>query len=380
VGLPRLDVILREKKLPGLDGFRMIAVLAVVLSHAGIGSFFSARHGVAGFFVLSGFLITLLLLREYEKTESVSLRNFYVRRALRIFPAYYIFIAVSISWDIFRGNENIREMIVPSIFYFVNYQNALSGHSNSSVAHLWSLAVEEQFYIIWPLIFLGLMGIGRKYALAFLCFSVLLVMFWRTYAFVVLNWGVSYAYNAFDTRFDNLAIGCLLAFLTQNKNFSRSLNWLSSSFWMPLITLGCLSASLSVDNNTYAYGPAFTIDAILLSLLLVQLIRLSNGTFWSWLNHPVSVYLGILSYPIYLWHVWGIQAGRKLEFLPEIFQTIMGLIFSVMIAAISYHFLEKKFLRLKSRFSIVELPKGSGKDLENDPISRDAQSPVRNGS
>jgi peptidoglycan/LPS O-acetylase OafA/YrhL len=89
MSLPRLATILESKKLPGLDGFRMIAVMAVVLAHSGIGSIFSARHGVAGFFVLSGFLITWLLLQEYEKSGTISFRDFYMRRALRIFPAYY---------------------------------------------------------------------------------------------------------------------------------------------------------------------------------------------------------------------------------------------------------------------------------------------------
>lgn len=376
MNLPSLNVLLRSKKLAGLDGFRMIAVMAVVLSHSGIGSLFSARHGVAGFFVLSGFLITWLLLQEYEKTGSISFRDFYMRRALRIFPAYYAFIAISISWDLFRGNDDIREMIVPSIFYFVNYQNALAGHSNSSVAHLWSLAVEEQFYFIWPLLFLGLVGASRKHALAFLIGSIVIVMLWRSYAYSVLDLGVSYAYNAFDTRFDNLAIGCALAFLLQKERFSGFFDLLSARFWMPFITLGLLSASRAVDSADYAYGPAFTVDAILLALLLVQIIRLSNGYFWKWLNHPISVYLGVLSYPIYLWHGWGIQAGGKLSFLPDAAQTVMGVVFSISLAAISYHLLEKQFLRLKSRFSHVDSgPKSVGNINE-----KASSAPTSNGA
>jgi peptidoglycan/LPS O-acetylase OafA/YrhL len=351
MGRPRLESILRSRKLPGLDGFRMVAVMAVVLAHSGVGNIFSARHGVAGFFVLSGFLITWLLLQEHEKTGTISFRDFYIRRALRIFPAYYAFIAVSISWDLFKGNDDIHEMIIPSIFYFVNYQNALAGHSNSSLAHLWSLAVEEQFYLIWPLIFLGLTSTSRKFAMAFLVISIVGVMLWRSYAYSVLDWGISYAYNAFDTRFDNLAIGCALAFLLQKNNVSRFFDLLSSSSWMPIITLGLLSASLAVNNNNYAYGPAFTVDAILLALLLVQIVRLSNSGFWSWLNHPLSVYLGVISYPLYLWHVWGIQAGHKLYFVPDTAQTVMGIVFSILLAALSYHLLEKRFLQLKAKFS-----------------------------
>lgn len=329
----------------------MIAVMAVVLAHSGVGSyFFSARHGVAGFFVLSGFLITWLLLKEYEKTGTVSFKDFYMRRSLRIFPAYYAFLLVSISWDLFRGNDDIHEAILPGLFYFMNYHNALEGHSSSSLAHLWSLAIEEQFYLLWPVLFLFLMGKGKQYAIGFLVVVSIVVMLWRSFSFSVLDFGTSYAYNAFDTRFDNLAIGCALAFLVEKKRFLVIFNSASRQFWMPLIPLLLLFLSRQIDNPDYAYGPAFTIDALLLAVLLVQLIRLSHGRFWKWLNHPVSVYLGIISYPIYLWHMWGIQAGNKLNFLPEWMQFAAGVLISCVLAAASYHILEKRFLAIKHRY------------------------------
>lgn len=357
MALPHLEILLGERKLPGLDGFRMIAVVAVVLAHSGVGTlFFSARHGVAGFFVLSGFLITWLLLKEHEKTGTVSFRNFYMRRSLRIFPAYYAFLLVSISWDLFRGNEDIKDVIVPGLFYFMNYHNALEGHSSSSIAHVWSLAIEEQFYLLWPMLFVFLMGRGRQYAMAFLIIASLVVLVWRSYAYSYLEYGASYAYNAFDTRFDNLAIGCLLAFLVEKRGVLKVLDGVSSQFWMPFIPLGLLFWSKEYGSSDYAYGPAFTIDALLLAILLVQLIRLSAGRFWGWLNHPVSIYLGVISYPIYLWHVWGLQAGDKLDFLPQWLQLISGVIISGLLAAASYHFLEKRFLRLKHRYE-VEAPK-----------------------
>lgn len=352
--LAHLETLLKKKKLPGLDGFRMIAVMAVVLAHSGVGSlFFSARHGVAGFFMLSGFLITWLLLKEHEKTGTVSFKSFYMRRSLRIFPAYYAFLLVSISWDLFRGNEDIKDAIVPSLFYFMNYHNALEGHSSSSVAHVWSLAIEEQFYLLWPILFVFLMGRGRQFAVAFLIVASLVVLAWRSYSYTYLDYGSSYAYNAFDTRFDNLALGCLLAFLAEKPRWLSVFNSISSRFWMPFIPLGLLFLSKENGSGDYAYGPAFTVDALLLAILLLQLIRLSSGGFWGWLNHPVSVYLGVISYPIYLWHVWGLQAGDKLNFLPEWLQLLVGVILSGLLASASYHFLEKRFLQLKHRYEVV---------------------------
>ncbi|MDG5499003.1 acyltransferase [Marinobacter sp. BGYM27] len=347
--LPSLDTLLERSKLPGFDGFRMIAVMSVVLYHAGVGTIFSARHGVAGFFVLSGFLITWLLLKEFDRSGRVSLKDFYKRRTLRIFPAYYAFLLVSISWDLYRGNTSVEPMILPSVFYWVNYHNALAGHSSTSLTHLWSLAVEEQFYLIWPLIFVLAMKSGRKVAIAFLCVAVIGVMFWRSYAFSVLDWGTSYVYNAFDTRFDNLAVGCLLAFALANLQVRRILEALSSKAWMPLVTISLLFLSLRAFDDNYRYGPAFSIDAILLGILLIQFLRLSEGWAWGWLNHPVSVYLGMISYPIYLWHVWGIQAGHKLGFLPESLEIVAGIGASILLAAMSYHLIEKPFLRLKGK-------------------------------
>ena len=351
MALQGLETILQSKKLPGLDGFRMMAVMAVVLAHSGVGTlFFSSRHGVAGFFVLSGFLITWLLLKEYEKSGDISLKNFYIRRSLRIFPAYYAFIAVSISWDLFRGNDDIREVIFPGLFYLINYHNALEGHSSSSLAHLWSLAIEEQFYLIWPAVFLLLMKRGKNTVLNFLIIASLVVMIWRSITYSVLDWGSSYAYNAFDTRFDNLAIGCALAFLMERERAVKLLNALSSQFWMPIVTFVLLFLSRQLSDTHYAYGPGFTIDALLLAVLLMQLVRLSTGRFWGWLNHPYVVYLGVISYPIYLWHMWGVQAGQKLNFLPESVQLMAGVAISCCLAAGSYHLLEKRFLALKGRY------------------------------
>lgn len=353
MNLPRLESVLASGKLPGLDGFRMVAVMAVVLAHSGVGAFFSARHGVAGFFVLSGFLITWLLLKEYDKAGRVSLRDFYMRRSLRIFPAYYAFLFASIGWDLFRGNDDINDVILPGLFYLVNYHNALEGHSSSSLAHLWSLAIEEQFYLLWPMAFIVLIRRGKNFVLGFLVFVSVIVMVWRSYSFSVLDFGTSYVYNAFDTRFDNLAIGCALAFLLEKKHFLEFANNLSSRFWMPLVTLTLLTISRLVTSSDYSYGPAFTLDALLLAVLLLQLIRLSQGRVWGWLNHSVSVYLGVISYPIYLWHVWGIQAGKKLIFLPESLQLVAGIVISCMLAALSYHLLEKQFLLLKHKYERV---------------------------
>ncbi|SFR40311.1 Peptidoglycan/LPS O-acetylase OafA/YrhL, contains acyltransferase and SGNH-hydrolase domains [Marinobacter gudaonensis] len=353
---PRLAHLLQQRQLPGLDGFRMVAVASVVFYHAGIEVFFSARHGVAGFFVLSGFLITWLLIKEHALTGRVSLRDFYLRRSLRIFPAYYVFVFVTLSWDFMRGDPHAKEVLWPSLTYLMNYYNAIEGHPSSSVAHLWSLAIEEQFYLLWPILFIVLLRAGRAWAIKCLVVLAVLVMIWRSVVVSVLDWGNSWAYNAFDTRFDNLAIGCLMAFLLERERVQRVAETVSSQPWMPLVTLAFLGLSRSVANYHYEYGPAFTIDAILLAVLLVQLILLSQGKVFGWLNHRVVVYLGLLSYPIYLWHVRGLEAGLKLNMLPEALQVVAGVAIGLMMAAASYHLLETPFLRLKRHYQHRDKP------------------------
>ena len=106
--------------------------------------------GVSAFFVLSGFLITWLLLKEYRDTGTISLRRFYTRRMLRIFPAYYVFVAASFAIDTVRGDHWRPGLGLSALLYVVNYYNAFQGHPATSIAHAWSLGIEEQFYLLWP--------------------------------------------------------------------------------------------------------------------------------------------------------------------------------------------------------------------------------------
>lgn len=328
----------------------MIAIASVILYHAGVSTVFSARHGVAGFFVLSGFLITWLLLHEFEKHDKISLKNFYARRTLRIFPAYYCFVFVTLAWELYRQNDAIEPLLAPTLFYYVNYYNAIEGHQSISVAHLWSLAIEEQFYLLWPVLFLFLIKMKRTLIYTTLLGIIMAVAVWRSVAYSYLDFGASYAYNAFDTRADNLLIGCLLAFLIRNATWKNTFQSLTSKPIYILFILFLLYLSQNVSSNHYRYGPGFTIDAVLLAILLVQLIRASQSKWLHFLEHPISIYLGKISYPLYLWHIWGLQAGAKIFNNNQFFSVSSGIIISIILASLSYHIVEKTFLKLKKRF------------------------------
>ena len=143
-----LRATLAGRHLPGLDGLRALSVFTVIAYHAGAPV--PGDLGVSAFFVLSGFLITWLLMKELEETGRISLRDFYARRTLRIFPAYYVFIIGSLVLDTARGFPWPGEMTLSAFTYTVNYYNAIRGHPSTGIAHAWSLAVEEQFYLLWP--------------------------------------------------------------------------------------------------------------------------------------------------------------------------------------------------------------------------------------
>ena len=144
---------LKRSQLPALDGIRAIAAFLVVISHAGY-AWVPAGLGVLAFFVLSGFLITWLLLKEDAKYGEVSLRLFYARRALRIFPAFYVYWALVVGSRLLLDRPLIWTQAIASFFYVTNYYQAINGDPNTSLSHTWSLGIEEQFYFLWPLTFL----------------------------------------------------------------------------------------------------------------------------------------------------------------------------------------------------------------------------------
>jgi peptidoglycan/LPS O-acetylase OafA/YrhL len=344
-----------------LDGLRALAVGLVVVTH------FGAPFGlgvplalVSIFFVLSGFVITWLLLKEHESTGSISVRGFYARRAVRILPAYYVFVALSIAIDVTRGDGRIASAAMPALLNYTNYFNALHGHPASSVAHLWSLAVELQFYVVAPAAFLVLASRGRG-APGFAtlakgaAFAIVGVAVWRSVAYLWLGLGPAYAYNAFDCRVDALASGCLLAASCRSPR-CRSAMAACAGRWHAaplLLSVGLLAAfefaSLwSVPWIRYTVG--FTIQALAIAFAIGQLLILHAETPWRFLDARPMRYLGSLSYGMYLYHQWGLNVGEHLVSSPWL-ALPAGLAATVALAAASYHVIEQPADGLKTRFA-----------------------------
>lgn len=341
-----------SQHLPALDGLRAVAVFIVIAYHAGITPGIPGGLGVTLFFVLSGFLITWLLLREYDKSSTISIRTFYVRRTLRIFPAYYVFVVFSLAVDFARGHKWTAGLIAAAFTYLVNYYNAFQGHPDTSVAHAWSLGVEEQFYLLWPVIFLLLINHSRKVAMWTVALVILAVTAWRSWLALSYHAAHSYLYNAFDTRCDALAIGCFIALAANQMWFQSFERTVRRSALFPLLTLALLFVSARFGSSAYHYSIGLGVDAALLALLVLQLIGLSSSPLWSWLDYPAVRWLGMVSYPSYLYHAWGLDAGRKI--LPHASFALAfaaGYSVTLLLAWMSYSIVERPFLAIKNRIA-----------------------------
>ena len=338
----------RAEHLPALDGLRAVAVFVVISYHAGVMQGVPGDLGVTLFFVLSGFLITWLLAKEFAATESISIRSFYARRALRIFPAYYVFILFSLAVDTALGHRWPRGLIAVAFTYLVNYYNAFLGHPTTSIAHAWSLAVEEQFYLLWPLACLALLRRSRTTAARSVAIVIVVTLLWRSTLYLFLHAPVSYLYNAFDTRCDSLAIGCFLALSLDARWYHVVRQWIQSSPLLPLVTLAVIWLSHHFGTPAYHYTVGMTLDAALLAVFMVQMLGLSVRPLWSWLDHPIARWLGRISYPSYLYHQWGLSVGtRLLPHAPQLLIFAAGYAATLCFAFGSYRIVERPFLAIK---------------------------------
>ncbi len=346
----RLDAALAHSHLPILDGVRAIAVFLVILYHFGFESTGGAV-GVLIFFVLSGFLITWLLLKENSKTGDVSIRSFYKRRALRIFPAFYAYFFLALAIDLVRGREVPWAHAISAFLYYSNYFGGLVHPPPSFVSHTWSLAVEEQFYLLWPCIFWLLRKNPRRLAWAT---AAIIGGVWihRALLYRVVGVDQGYVYRAFDTRFDHLLIGCLLAILLHGKMLQGFWDAVCSSrlLLIPTVALLMLSIRQELTSFTYRNVIGFAVDPVLVAIAIVQLLSWRRSMPCSWLDLAPIAYLGRISYSLYLYQELTLYTARRLTAAyPVPVQLVFGVAATVFLASCSYFVIERPFLKLKDR-------------------------------
>lgn len=345
-----IRAILARTHLPALDGLRACAVALVIAYHAGVPVY--GDLGVTGFFVLSGFLITWLLIREFRDTGTISMRNFYIRRTLRIFPAYYAFLVFTVVVDAILGVPRSMLLTVAAFTYTTNYYFAFHPHTGS-LALTWSLAVEEQFYLLWPAFARRRLAAGLPALRIALVGIISLVVAWRSYLFLVRHVGTLYVYSAFDARADSLAVGCLMASTCHTDAFAALARRLTAHPLLPVIPALVLSLPRTGTFWTnWHYTGGFTLEASMMAVIIIQMLLLSRHRLWRWLESPVARYLGRISYPLYLWHGYGLAIGAHVP-AGTITQRVMGVLAAIALASGSYFIVERPVLRLRSRFAAV---------------------------
>lgn len=344
--MDRLLACVNSSEIPGLNGVRALAAAIVLVSH--YAHLPSGNLGVEIFFVLSGFLITTLLLRERSRTGTISLVAFYKRRARRIFPAFYVFWTISVLVLAVKGNLPSRGQLLATFFYFTNYYQSLINPQSGFVLYAWSLAVEEQFYLLWPMLFLSFRRDVRRLAQVTFALAIA-VLVWRTSVLAVFgSRAVWYTYNAFECRADQLFIGCLLAISLHQRWFARFFAAICQSHWLVFLTIAGLALSVYLQpgdvQSRMLGGP---LEALLAAILLVQVIWFApRSPLWHWLDSGPMRYGARISYALYLYQGLPYTAvTRLLPDLPSLPTGILSGAGSVLMAHLSYELVEKHFLK-----------------------------------
>lgn len=351
VGLPeRLRTSLAGPKIPCLDGMRGIAAWSVVFYHMkfpfGLGS-----QAVEFFFVLSGFLITWLLLQEEDRNGAISLRGFYIRRSLRIFPPFYVYWFISLAvmvaahWPIPWG------VMWSAFFYVSNWYHAINGPPSSPVSHCWSLGLEEQYYLLWPAAFVAIRYLRGS---RLFWVGLMIVAVWTRRTQCMLQEGSGdYVYHALDTRADHVLVGTWTAIALHVGLLRPLCRTLASSSWLILVTLGLLLLQFSQDSREDwrgLMGVGALVEPILFMLLIIQLLCHPDAAAVRWLNSRPMMFLGALSYSTYLWHQLPVGGARyKLAHLDPAVRNAVTLAAVAFLACASYYLIERPSLRLKDR-------------------------------
>lgn len=329
--------------MPCLNGFRAFAIVCVIVSHINEskGSWSAGHFGVTSFFVISGFLITLLLLRERHVTSTVSLSSFYKRRALRILPAYVMLLLVTAALTAV-GALRISGLTWLTVLTYTSCFVTLS--ISPVLAHTWSLSVEEHFYFLWPII---LSRAGIKWSARLISLYVLSVPIIRYELMSARTPTVDINYSSF-VQMSSIGTGCLLAFLVTGDAPAR-LSGFVTSHPIRLMTLGCLLMIGSLV--TFRSHPVLH-DALADPIRAASFGCIMLGMIYSCPGNPITRllenrfvnYLGVISYSLYLWQ----QLFTRHTF-PILGGTTASLLWLSIAALLSYYFVEKPFLIWKNR-------------------------------
>jgi peptidoglycan/LPS O-acetylase OafA/YrhL len=332
---------------PALDGLRAIAVMLVLLTHA---NFQLGTNGVLGvdiFFALSGFLITTLLIEEYRKYGKIHFVAFYIRRTFRLFPALYLLLIVILCYlSIAPVEHAMRYDIMRGIWSSALYVNNISwvwgwGKDEYLLAHTWSLANEEQYYLVWPFILLLMFHFKKnRFILYLLGTIVMLVLFWRLFS------DGNMLFSSLWT--DSIFIGSFFAFFRyefygiQFRQFSLLI------LLIAILVIGVFPVKWYM--SIYQYGGRGFIG-IITGILIIGTLNLKSGYLVKILSNKIIVFVGKISYSLYLWHVPIFRLFKWHSNWPPHISFIMKFITTFLVASVSFYLLEKRLTKIGRNLS-----------------------------
>jgi peptidoglycan/LPS O-acetylase OafA/YrhL len=344
---------LTEGRIPSLDGLRAVAILMVIYSHVmfteGFPSFAIlpgsvsrnlGGFGVQVFFVISGFLITTLIVREIQCKGCLNLKQFYTARALKIFPP---FLAVLATLAVLAACGVVRltglDWLTASTFT-TNFVR----RPNLAVEHFWSLSIEEHFYLVWPFLLAGSSAL-RSWRMALGCVTFCLV-----YRCVLANAFPDYHFMAMRWTFgrvDGIVFGCLAALAAWDPAWRQRLDRIAYSRPRFALVVAALAASFALSVVSWRFNVAlsFTIESICVALILWTVVRRPETLLGSLLNLKVIQAIGVASYSLYLWQQFFAVHGR-----PAFWRTFpVNLALTFGVGFLSYLLIERPIVRLKKR-------------------------------
>lgn len=343
-----------------------MAILFVLLCHGQIIGDGFGFIGVNTFFVLSGFLITCLLIEEYDKTNRIGFGKFYMRRALRLLPALVamlvLFVIFSFIFDPHgRAVREVHEALF-ALFYSTNWTKIYHIGRHISLAHTWSLSIEEQFYIFWPVLLL--FGLSRTASrpslLCWILFGVFLAVLDRIGVNMLCTTNIAgnilpvdpdRLFSGTDTRADSLLLGCFAGTLVSSNMlpqriwFMKSLQVVAVLAIPGLVWFGTL---WSVSPFMIYYG--WLLASVLATCLILHLVAARTSLLHWVLENRFVVFTGKISYGLYVWHFPILKAMQQHN-LP--WQYLRYLLLVVPVALLSYYVIELPCLRLKERFKRI---------------------------
>jgi peptidoglycan/LPS O-acetylase OafA/YrhL len=372
---------------PGLDGLRALSVIAVILYHAGFSWMKGGFFGVEVFFVVSGFLITTLLLEERERTRGTDLGSFWLRRARRLLPALFAMLAAVAVWGVVAGSaeqvSQLRRDLPWSILYVANWGQILgdvpyfAAGDPPLLRHLWSLAVEEQWYLIWPLVFVAfartrLAAARIALALAATSFVVMAFTAWLALSQVPVLGGppalfdgtdrVNFMYLSTITRSSGLLLGAAAAYVWRPWRSPAATSIpavrLDVAAGVSVGLLGCI-ASVAVLTEQYVYLWLLPIVTVLSVVAIMCVVHPAATGARLVFGHPWLVAIGQRSYGLYLWHwpifvILGATEGSWASF-------VVAMAIAAAISEVSFRFLEQPIRRhglagLRERYRLDPRP------------------------